>query len=74
MDQGKGIVLAIALIQMYDVWARAVDQGNMVGVMMVDLSSAFDMVDHGILLAKLELLGLDIHSLQWVYSYIAGRV
>ena len=66
MDQGKGIVLAIALIQMYDVWARAVDQGNMVGVMMVDLSSAFDMVDHGILLAKLELLGLDIHSLQWV--------
>ena len=66
MDQGKGIVLAIALIQMYDVWARAVDQGNMVGVIMVDLASAFDMVDHGILLAKLELLGLDIHSLQWV--------
>ena len=66
MDKGKGIVLAIALIQMYDVWTRVVDQGNMVGVMMVDLSAAFDMVDHGILLAKLEFLGLDIHSLQWV--------
>ena len=64
---------ASALIQMYDVWARAVDEGNMVGVMMVDLSAAFDMVDHDILLAKLELLGLDMHALQWVYSYLAGR-
>ena len=60
----KGHSTATALIQMYDVWTKAVDEGNMVGVMMIDLSAAFDMVDHGILLAKLEILGLDLQALQ----------
>ena len=64
---------ATALIQMYDTWAKAVEEGNMAGVMMVDLSAAFDMVDHGLLLDKLELLGLDRQALQWVGSYLGGR-
>ena len=42
-----------ALLQMYDTWVDAVDSGKMAGVMMVDLSAAFDMVDHDILLQKL---------------------
>ena len=45
----------------------------MAGGMMVDLSAAFDMVDHALLLDKLELLGLDRQALQWVGSYLAGR-
>ena len=69
----KGHSTATALIQMYDVWTKAVDEGNMVGVMMIDLSAAFNMVDHGILLAKLEILGLDLQALQLVDSYLAGR-
>ena len=42
----QGHSTATALIQMYDRWVEEVDNGNMVGVMMVDLSAAFDMVDH----------------------------
>ena len=38
----------------------------MVGVMLIDLSAAFDMVDHDLLLRKLELFGLD-------RSYLSGR-
>ena len=64
---------ATALIQMYDRWVEEVDDGNMVGVMMVDLSAAFDMVDHNILLQKLELFGLDDLSLMWMKSYLSGR-
>ena len=64
---------ATALIQMYDTWVKAVEEGNMAGVMMVDLSAAFDMVDHALLLKKLELLGLDRQALQWIESYLAGR-
>jgi len=51
---------------MYDQWADEVDEGNMAGVMMVDLSAAFDM-------QKLKLFGLDETALAWVKSYISGR-
>ena len=64
---------ASALIQMYDKWTEEVDQGNMVGVMMIDLSAAFDMVDHPLLLQKLQLFGLETTALAWVKSYISER-
>ena len=64
---------ATALIQMYDRWVEEVDDGNMVGVMMVDLSAAFDMVDHDILLEKLSLFGFDNLTLLWMKSYLSGR-
>ena len=62
-----------ALIQMYDSWVEEVDNGNMVGVMMVDLSAAFDMVDQSILLQKLELFGLDVRAVAWLKSYLTER-
>ena len=49
------------------------DNGNMVCVMMVDLSAAFDMVDHNILLKKLEQFGLDSKAIAWTESYLSGR-
>ena len=55
---------ATALIQIYARWVEEVDDGNMVGVMMVDLSAAFDMVD------KLELFGLEQTALQWMKSIV----
>jgi hypothetical protein len=69
----KGHSTATALIQMYDTWVKAVDEGDMAGVMMVDLSAAFDMVDHAILLDKLKLMGLDSQSVKWMSSYLGGR-
>ena len=62
-----------ALIQMYDTWLHEVEEEDMVGVMMVDLSAAFDMVDHDILLEKLKLHGLDSPAIQWFHSYLADR-
>ena len=40
---------------------------------MIDLSAAFDMVDHQLLLQKLELFGLDGVALRWVESYLSNR-
>ena len=64
---------ATALIQMYDTWVEEVDDGNLVGVMMVDFSAAFDMVDHDILLKKLQLFGFDDMTLSLMKSYLSGR-
>ena len=69
----SGYSTATALIQMYDQCAQEVDDGSMVGVMMIDLSAAFDMVDHGLLLEKLRLFGLEEQVIQWCNSYLSGR-
>ena len=45
---------------MYDKWVEDVEEGKLVGVMMIDLSAAFDMVDHTLLLEKLHLFGLEL--------------
>ena len=46
---------------MYDQWLEEVEEGMMVGVMMIDLSAAFDMVDHKL------LFRLHENALKWVY-------
>ena len=58
---------------MYDEWLEEVEDGNMVGVMMVDLSAAFDMVDHPLLLEKLKLFGLEDGASDWMKSYLENR-
>ena len=62
-----------AIIEMYDSWIDSVEAGEMAGVMMLDLSAAFDLVDHSLLLKKLALLGFDQQTVVWFWSYLNGR-
>ena len=64
---------ATAMIQMYDSWVQAVDKGELVGVCMLDMSAAFDVVDHDILIEKLKLYGFDWEALTWIKDYLSGR-
>ena len=44
-----------ALLQMYDRWVRAAHDSKLSGVVLLDLSAAFDLVDPTLLLKKLEI-------------------
>ena len=49
------------------------DQGKVPLNIFIDLSSAFDTIDHGILLSKLESYGFNNISLQLIQSYLSNR-
>ena len=62
-----------ALVQLYDVWLESLEAGELAGVCFLDMSAAFDIVDHTLLLGKLELYGFDSNMLRWTGSYLTGR-
>ena len=64
---------AYALIQLYDKLSDAIDQGKVTLGLFIDLSKAFDTVNHDILLAKLEFYGVRGAALQWFKSYPSCR-
>ena len=62
------------LINMSDTIRKGWDNGDLTGMVIVDLQKAFDTVDHEILLYKLKAIGLSEHSVTWMQSYLRGRL
>ena len=62
-----------ALLQMYNRWVQAASDGQLSGVVLLDLSAAFDLVDSELLLQKLQAYGLDDDILSWLNSYLTER-
>ena len=62
-----------ALLFMVDKWLKALDRGELVGTVLVDFRKVFDLVDHDILLRKLEYYKLNQNCLNWFRSYLSGR-
>jgi hypothetical protein len=49
------------------------DNGRVTLLILLDLSSAFDCVDHRILINKLELVGVSGSALKWFSNYLSSR-
>jgi len=63
-----------ALIKVYDDILSKMDKRNVVLLTLLDLSAAFDTVDHGILLYRLEhTFGIKNKALGWIKSYLTDR-
>ena len=62
-----------ALLELYDNWVEALERGQLAGVMLVDLSAAFDCVDHKLLAEKMKILGFDSESVMWCKDYLRDR-
>ena len=70
----KGFNSQYALIAMIEKWKKCLDgEGGFAGAIMMDLSKAFDTINHELLIAKLEAYGFEEDALNTVHSYLSDR-
>lgn len=62
-----------ALHSFIEKWLRNIDNGNITVVLFVDLSKAFDTVNHHVLLHKLLSFGICNNTHNWFKSYLTNR-
>ena len=61
------------LTHLTDLITFEMDKGHLVGMVLLDLQKAFDTVDHGILLMKMEVLGFSQDVIRWFRWYLSDR-
>ena len=69
----KGYSTQHVLVHMISSWQKSLDRGKLVGALLMDLSKAFDCVDHDLLIAKLQAYGLSTDALKLMQNYLSGR-
>jgi len=63
-----------ALARIHNDIVSAIDQGQVAALVLLDLSAAFDTVDHAVLIEVLkQRFGITGHALDWLSSYVHGR-
>ena len=69
----KGFSAQHALISMTEKWRKIMDQKGFAGAILMDLSKAFDCLDHDLLIAKLNAYGFNNDALKSIQSYLTNR-
>ena len=64
---------ATAIAQLYNFWIKNAEDTKLSAALLLDLSAAFDVVDHKILLDKLRLYGFSDKTIAWFKSYLENR-
>lgn len=63
----------MALLSIQDYILRSADGGRVTALILLDMSSAFDTVDHAILRKRVTELGISGSALLWITDYLDGR-
>ena len=69
----KGYNAQHCLLVMLEKWRTSLDKKGCSGVLLTDLSKAFDCLSHDLLIAKLAAYGFDYNSIKLLYSYLTNR-
>lgn len=69
----KGYSCQSVLLKLIEDSKSKIDIGMLVGLLLQDLSKAFDCLPHGLIIAKLHAYGLSMSSCEFVASYLKNR-
>ena len=69
----KGVSTHQTLISLLEKWKTVLDMKRYIGAILMDLSKAFDTLNHDLLMAKLHAYGFSEESLKLIKSYVTNR-
>ena len=61
------------MLEATDAWSVNIYNGLLNGVVFIDLTKAFDTIDHKIILRKMSYVGVDQAAIKWFSSYLSSR-
>ena len=61
------------LIRLIEEWRQKLDSDHFVGIVLMDLSKAFDFIPYDLLMAKLSAYRLSDETLAYIFSSLSGR-
>ena len=69
----KGFNCQYALLTMIEKWKMSIDNSGFAGGILMDLSKAFDTINHQLVVAKLSAYGFSKGALELIFSYLNDR-
>ena len=69
----KGYSAQHALVALLEKWRESLDKKGYAGAMLMDLSKAFDTINHDLLISKLHAYGFSKSVLKLIKSYLSNR-
>ena len=69
----KGYNTQHALVSLIEKWKKILDNKGFGGAVLMDLSKAFDTLNHELLIAKLHAYGFNRDSLKLINDYLSNR-
>ena len=69
----RGYSTQHCLLNLLQRWKNSVDRRKVCGVLVTDLSTAFDCLDHELLTAKLNAYVFTLPALRLIHGYLSNR-
>ena len=69
----RGYSCQQVLLRFCDTWRRAVEERDVVGAVLLDLSKAFDCLPFSLIIAKLKAYGMDANAVELIANYLTNR-
>ena len=67
------IYIILIILKISDDILKYLDNSDSVQLILLDLSCAFDSLDHSILIDRIKSIGFTGSSLDWIISYLSNR-